>query len=118
MMFGYATNETPEVQLPMPIMLAHKMSKKLSDVAPLRADATTSGPDGKTQVTVRLRRRRASTVEIEKVLISTQHQDGGGVQAARGAVGRGRDADAGPADLYDPARLKDEFYVPTRPAGS
>ena len=58
----------------MPIMLAHQMSKKLSDVRH-------SGllpylrPDGKTQVTVRYD-DEGKPVEIEKVLISTQHQDG------------------------------------------
>src|SRR5260370_6054646 len=73
MMFGYATNETPEF-MPMPIVLAHRLSKRLSDV---RHSGLLSylRPDGKTQVTVRYD-DAGRPVEIEKVLISTQHQDG------------------------------------------
>ena len=107
MMFGYATNETPEY-MPMPIMLAHKMSKKLSEVRH-------SGlmpylrPDGKTQVTVRYD-DAGKPVEIEKVLISTQHQDGVESKLPE-ALWDEVVTQTLPADLYDPARLKDEFYV-------
>src|SRR6202046_4644129 len=106
MMFGYATNETPEL-MPMPIMLAHKMSKKLSEVRH-------SGllpylrPDGKTQVTVRYD-DAGRPVEIEKVLISTQHQDGVESKLPE-ALWEEVVTQVLPADLYDPARLRDEFY--------
>jgi S-adenosylmethionine synthetase len=72
MMFGYATRETPEL-MPMPISLAHRLALRLSEVRKSGA-LDYLRPDGKTQVSVRY--EDDQPVEIEKVLISTQHAEG------------------------------------------
>src|SRR5213596_2661099 len=120
MMFGYASNETDEL-MPLPIMLAHRLARRLAEVR--KADVLPYlRPDGKTQVTVRYEtdeHGRQRPVEIERVLISTQHRDG-------------LDCDTLlkpdliehviepilPKDLYDPRRLAhDRDFVYCNPTG-
>lgn len=69
MMYGYATDETPEL-MPMPIMLAHKLTKKLAQV---RKEGVLDyiGPDGKSQVSVEYEDEKPKRVDA--VVISTQH---------------------------------------------
>jgi S-adenosylmethionine synthetase len=77
MMFGYATNETNEL-MPVPIMLAHKICKRLAEVRKA-GELPYLRPDGKAQVTIRYEvdeHGRQRPVEIERVLVSTQHSDG------------------------------------------
>jgi S-adenosylmethionine synthetase len=72
MMFGYATDET-EVLMPLPILLAHRLSERLAE-ARREGSVEYLRPDGKTQVTVRY--RDGEPVGIERILVSTQHDPG------------------------------------------
>ncbi|HEY2692023.1 MAG TPA: methionine adenosyltransferase [Streptosporangiaceae bacterium] len=107
MMFGYATNETPEL-MPAPIALAHRLARRL-------AEARKSGllpdlrPDGKTQVTVRYD-GDGRPAAVEKVLISTQHREGA-EDKLPDALWTEVVTPVLPADLYDAQELRRNFYV-------
>ena len=119
MMFGYATNET-DAMMPLPIMLAHRITKRLSEVR--KADILPYlRPDGKAQVSVRYEvdeDGRQTPVEIERVLISTQHREGLDPeslikpdlveQVLRPIL---------PKDMYDEKRLEDPTFVYVNPTG-
>jgi len=69
LMFGYATNETEEL-MPMPIMMAHKLTLRLAEVRKQKA-LDWVRPDGKSQVSIRYEDYRP--VRVETVVVSTQH---------------------------------------------
>ena len=113
MMFGYASNETPEL-MPLPISLAHRLARQLAkvrhdnDVAYLR-------PDGKTQVTVRYEDGRP--VEIVKVLISSQHEDGVDTKRIREDLWQAVIEPVLPRELYDAAELNSVENLLINPTG-
>ena len=119
MMFGYACTETEEL-MPLPIMLAHRITKRLSEVRKAQ-ELPYLRPDGKAQVTVRYEideQGRQRPLTVERVVISTQHRDG-------------VDADAQikpdliahvlhpvmPHDLVDESRYEERDFVLVNPTG-
>ncbi len=71
LMFGYATNETPEY-MPLPITLAHKIMQKRAE-SRKKGEIKYLGPDAKTQISVEYRNDRPA--RIQAVVLSTQHND-------------------------------------------
>jgi S-adenosylmethionine synthetase len=120
MMFGYASRETDEL-MPLPIMLAHRLARRLAEVR--KADVLPYlRPDGKTQVTVRYEHDehgRQHPVEIERVLISTQHRDGLDVDTLlKPDLIEHVIEPILPKDLYDQRRLEhDRDFVYCNPTG-
>ena len=122
MMFGYATHETAEL-MPMPILIAHKLTKRLAEVR--KADVLPYlRPDGKSQVTVRYEVDEHGiqrAVEIERILISTQHRDGLDVETLmkpdllEHVVEPILHADF--RDLFDPRRLGEKDFLYVNPTG-
>jgi S-adenosylmethionine synthetase len=118
-MFGFACIETEEL-MPLPIMLAHRICKRLSEVRKAQI-LPYLRPDGKAQVTIRYEideHGHQRPVEIARVLVSTQHRDG-------------LDADALikpdviehvlhpilPRELYDERRFEERDFVLVNPTG-
>jgi S-adenosylmethionine synthetase len=119
MMFGFACIETDEL-MPLPIMLAHRICKRLSEVRKAQI-LPYLRPDGKAQVTIRYEideHGHQRPVEIARILVSTQHRDG-------------LDADALvkpdiiehvlhpilPRELYDERRFEERDFVLVNPTG-
>jgi S-adenosylmethionine synthetase len=118
MMFGYACRETPEL-MPLPITLAHRISKRLSEVrkSGLLPDLR---PDGKSQVTVRYEQDAHGAikpVEITRLLISTQHAEEYAISALKADLIEHVLEPVLPADLYDAARMRDGDFVLVNPTG-
>ena len=122
MMFGYATSETAEL-MPMPIMLAHKLARRMAEVRKANV-LPYLRPDGKSQVTIRYEVDEHGIqrpVEVERVLLSTQHRDGLDVETLlkpdllEHVVEPILRADA--RDLYDPARLNAKDFLYVNPTG-
>jgi S-adenosylmethionine synthetase len=119
MMFGYASNETAEL-MPLPIMLAHKICKRLAEVRKA-GDLPYLRPDGKAQVTIRYEvddEGRQTPAEIERILVSTQHADGCDAQTLikPDLIERVLHPIL-PPDLYDEKRLQDRDFVYVNPTG-
>lgn len=104
MMFGYACDETPEF-MPMPISLAHKMAKKLTQV---RKDGILDylRPDGKTQVTVEYDDDKP--VRVDAVVVSSQHSPDVDIQKLREDIKRDVILTTVPAELIDE---NTKFYI-------
>jgi S-adenosylmethionine synthetase len=119
MMFGFACIETEEL-MPLPIMLAHRICKRLSEVRKAQI-LPYLRPDGKAQVTIRYEideHGHQRPAEIARILVSTQHRDG-------------LDADALikpdviehvlhpilPRELYDERRFEERDFVLVNPTG-
>ena len=108
MMFGYASNETPEL-MPMPVFLAHKLSKKLTDVRK-SGEIGYLRPDGKTQVTIEY--RDGKPYRADAIVVSTQHDDGVDIKTLRSDILQKVIKPIIPSELLD-----DETSVYINPTG-
>src|SRR5437773_11608108 len=119
MMFGYASRETTEL-MPLPIMLAHKICKRLAEVRKV-GELPYLRPDGKAQVTVRYEVEESGDqvpVEIERILVSTQHAEGCDAESLikPDLIERVLHPIL-PRDLYDEKRFGERDFVYVNPTG-
>ena len=108
MMFGFACTETPEL-MPLPILLAHKLARRLSEVR--KAEVLPYlRPDGKTQVSVRYENGRP--VEITNIILAAQHADHIDVETLiKPDLLEHVVEPIIPRDLYDPKKLEKITFV-------
>jgi S-adenosylmethionine synthetase len=119
MMFGYACTETEEL-MPLPIILAHRICKRLAEVR--KADVLPYlRPDGKAQVTVRYEvdeHGRQRPVEIERVLVSAQHREGLDVETLlKPDIVEHVLHPILPRELFEEQRFADRDFVLVNPTG-
>ncbi len=119
MMFGYASNETEEL-MPLPIMLAHRLARRLTAVRKA-SELLYLRPDGKTQVTVRYEEDEHGhrrPVEIERVVVSTKHRDGIDIESLmKPDIAAHVLEPILPKHLYDPKRLEEKGFFYCNPTG-
>jgi S-adenosylmethionine synthetase len=117
MMFGYACRETEEL-MPLPILLAHKIAHRLAEVR-REEHLEYLRPDGKSQVSVRYEiddEGNQRPVEIERVLISTQHAEGIEERIRPDLIEQVLKPIL-PEHMYDHARLEHRDFVYVNPTG-
>ena len=119
MMFGYACTETDEL-MPLPIMLAHKITKRLAEVRKAQV-LPYLRPDGKAQVTVRYEtdeRGHQRPIEIVRVVVSAQHREGLDIDALiKPDVIEHILHPILPHGLYDERRFDERDFILVNPTG-
>jgi S-adenosylmethionine synthetase len=105
LMFGYATNETAEL-MPMPIVLAHRLTKRLAEVRKKRI-LPWIRPDGKSQVTVEY--RDGKPVRVDTIVVSTQHSPDVTLKKIEREVIEHVIKPVMPPEIFDPVSVK--YYI-------
>ncbi len=117
MMFGYATDETPEL-MPLPLVLAHRITRRLAQVRK-QGPLSYLRPDGKAQVTVRYRSQGGSfvPVQVERLLVSTQHDPDIAVDQIKADVIEHVLRPEMPRELCPSERFQEPDFVLVNPTG-
>ncbi|MEO8326513.1 MAG: methionine adenosyltransferase [Nitrospirota bacterium] len=105
LMFGYASNETPEL-MPMPIILAHRLTRRLAEVRKKNILPWVR-PDGKSQVTIEY--KNGKPIRIDTIVVSTQHSDAVTLKKIEKDVMEKVIIPVMPKKLFDPKSIK--FHI-------